>query len=525
MDQECAFMLGDWRVEPSLNRISRGVEEIKLEPLNMKLLTFLATQPGTVIAHDEIERTVWSGLVVTPGSIYQSIAQLRRALGDDKAQPRYIETVARRGYRLVALVRLNTENLSSDVMSPSMAEAVLPQTDELHTVLPPVRSAQRSSRLRLALISVAGLISVALGIAVWTYVATGQLRQDSNVDSSNSPNKDVEQSARAIAASIVRTELLIHMADYELLQNRREQGRAHYEAALALALQHQVSGRDDLEVGRILSRLAELDLWDSDYVAAETKAREAVRIFDQIGPALDPNRPRVHRTLAEILVSIGHYAEAGIQARRALELSSLIYGESHARTIDAQMSLARLSLAEGRLDEAEAWARRAFEAHTRAYGRSELKSISVRGELAKVLLRKARYAEAKEIVMDAMEIITRIASEHAYAASMQHMLGEALIGLGEFNEAESALLRELQLLNRVYPQPWRIARAKSALGEALLRQGRIQEAEANLVFASRELDGLQGSMEIDAQRETARRMEQLQVAKKAASSSRMARVQ
>jgi DNA-binding winged helix-turn-helix (wHTH) protein len=128
------FMLGDWRVEPSLNRISHGGEEVKLEPLNMKLLMFLANRPGAVISHDEIERAVWTGLVVTPGSIYQSIAQLRRALGDDKAQPRYIETVARRGYRLVALIRLSTENSSSNVMSPSTAEAVLPQAGEPHTV-------------------------------------------------------------------------------------------------------------------------------------------------------------------------------------------------------------------------------------------------------------------------------------------------------------------------------------------------------------------------------------------------------
>jgi DNA-binding winged helix-turn-helix (wHTH) protein len=530
MDQDCVFTLDDWRVEPSLNRISRGDEDVRLEPLNMKLLAFLAARPGAVISHDEIERAVWTGLVVTPGSIYQSIAQLRRALGDDKAQPRYIETVARRGYRLVASVRLNPENSSTDVTSSPMAEAVLPQVDELHPGdVPSELVTQRLPRFRFSLISVAVLISVALVIAARTFFTDQQLIQGPNGVSFSSSNDGVTQSVRVSARdsdpprAVSRTELLIAMADDESHLNNPKQARAHYEEALAL--QRQVSDGDDLDVARILARLAQLDLWDNDYVAAEAKAREAVRIFEHVGPALNPNRPRVHRTLAEVLIITGRYAEAGSEVRRSLELSSLLYGESHIRTIEARASLARLSLAEGRLDEAEAWARQALDDHTRAHGNVEIKAVWLRTIVAAVLLRKARYAETKAVVADALELVGRIDPNHPHAASAQHMLGEALIGLGEFNEAESALLRELELLNRVYPQPWRIARAKSALGEALLGQGRIQEAEANLVFASRELDGLQGSMESDAQRETARRMEQLRVAKKDASSSTMARAQ
>ena len=52
----------------------------------------------------ELESSVWADVVVGPNSVYQSIAQLRRALGDDRAAPRYIETIPRKGYRLMVPV-------------------------------------------------------------------------------------------------------------------------------------------------------------------------------------------------------------------------------------------------------------------------------------------------------------------------------------------------------------------------------------------------------------------------------------
>src|SRR5690606_21668835 len=103
------FTLNDWLVEPSLNRISRGDEIVKIDPQNMKVLELLASKPGEVFSQTEIEQYAWPGVVVTPNSVYQSIAQLRRALGDSKASPAYIETIPRRGYRLVARVLCPTE--------------------------------------------------------------------------------------------------------------------------------------------------------------------------------------------------------------------------------------------------------------------------------------------------------------------------------------------------------------------------------------------------------------------------------
>lgn len=71
----------------------------------MRLLLCLAEHAGEVVSIDDLLDQVWSGVVVTPDSVYQAVAALRRLLGDDAKQPAYIATVPRLGYRMVAAVR------------------------------------------------------------------------------------------------------------------------------------------------------------------------------------------------------------------------------------------------------------------------------------------------------------------------------------------------------------------------------------------------------------------------------------
>ncbi len=98
------FVVGDWRVDPDLDRIAQGETTIKLEPRTMRLLLALAQRPGEVLTADELLKTVWPDVVVSPSSVYEGVAQLRKALGDASDDPRYIETVPRKGYRLLAPV-------------------------------------------------------------------------------------------------------------------------------------------------------------------------------------------------------------------------------------------------------------------------------------------------------------------------------------------------------------------------------------------------------------------------------------
>ena len=99
-----AFELAGWRVDPSADEIVRDGEVRKLEPRMMRLLVCLAESAGSVVSTERLLDEVWAGVVVGPASVYQSVSQLRKLLGDSESAERLIETVPRKGYRLVAPV-------------------------------------------------------------------------------------------------------------------------------------------------------------------------------------------------------------------------------------------------------------------------------------------------------------------------------------------------------------------------------------------------------------------------------------
>ncbi len=91
-------------MQPTLNLIRDGGTIRHLEPQLMDLLAFLASTGGRVISKDEIIDAVWEGRFIAEATLTRSIADLRRALNDNQRRPEYIETIAKRGYRLVAAI-------------------------------------------------------------------------------------------------------------------------------------------------------------------------------------------------------------------------------------------------------------------------------------------------------------------------------------------------------------------------------------------------------------------------------------
>jgi transcriptional activator of cad operon len=104
MDRGTTLLIGDWCVNPASGQISREGQSIRVEARTMRLLICLADRVGEVVSIDDLLEQVWSGVIVTPDSVYQAVALLRRLLGDDPKQPTYIATVPRLGYRMVASV-------------------------------------------------------------------------------------------------------------------------------------------------------------------------------------------------------------------------------------------------------------------------------------------------------------------------------------------------------------------------------------------------------------------------------------
>ena len=101
---EAAFRLGDWVVEPATHRLVRDRDEVRLEPKVMRVLVYLAGRQQRVVSRRELEAAVWPGMIVTDDAVTNTVIKLRRALGDEARNPRYIETIAKSGYRLIAEV-------------------------------------------------------------------------------------------------------------------------------------------------------------------------------------------------------------------------------------------------------------------------------------------------------------------------------------------------------------------------------------------------------------------------------------
>ncbi len=98
------FKIGGWLVQPRLNRLSRGEQVLQIEPKMMDVLVYLAHNAGEVVSKNDITDAVWPDLFITESVISRAIAGLRRALEDDARNPRFIETILKRGYRLIAEV-------------------------------------------------------------------------------------------------------------------------------------------------------------------------------------------------------------------------------------------------------------------------------------------------------------------------------------------------------------------------------------------------------------------------------------
>jgi DNA-binding winged helix-turn-helix (wHTH) protein len=95
------FRLGEWRVDPAAGELSDDTCVVRLRPKVMELLVSLAARPGEVLAKQELLDAVWPDVVVAETSLSVTVAQLRKALGDDPARPTFVETIPRRGYRLI----------------------------------------------------------------------------------------------------------------------------------------------------------------------------------------------------------------------------------------------------------------------------------------------------------------------------------------------------------------------------------------------------------------------------------------
>lgn len=99
-----ALQIGPWVAVPSLNTLSLNGKTVHVEPKVMEVLVYLAERGGETIAKEKLLESIWPGTFVSDDVLTRCISELRRTFEDDPKNSRFIQTIPKRGYRVIASV-------------------------------------------------------------------------------------------------------------------------------------------------------------------------------------------------------------------------------------------------------------------------------------------------------------------------------------------------------------------------------------------------------------------------------------
>ena len=197
------FTLGPWTVLPLESRLHDGEDSRRVQPKSMDVLLCLAEARGEVVERDELLRQVWGDRAVTDEPLTRCIGELRRALGDSSAERAYIETIPKRGYRL---------------MKP--AEPLAPPPPEPERADEPPASPVPVSRTRKVLVAL-GLLLLAVLLEV-------------SIERSLEPGPSEEEPAPIAADIVERSIAVLPFTDMSATQDQEYMGDGVAEELLNL---------------------------------------------------------------------------------------------------------------------------------------------------------------------------------------------------------------------------------------------------------------------------------------------------
>lgn len=147
---------GLFELDVEAGELRKDGAPVRLPPQPYKLLVLLASRPGQVVTRQDIRDTLWSdGTTVDfEQGVNFSVKQVREALGDDADEPRYIQTLPKRGYRFIAPVQTARRGLTGRLTDVNLHKALWANIAEIRI------AEQRRRRLLVLLAALATVLLV-----------------------------------------------------------------------------------------------------------------------------------------------------------------------------------------------------------------------------------------------------------------------------------------------------------------------------------------------------------------------------
>jgi DNA-binding winged helix-turn-helix (wHTH) protein/Tfp pilus assembly protein PilF/TolB-like protein len=204
------YEFGAFRLDPANRLLTRDGKEVPLSGKAFEVLLLLVFRPGALISKEDLMASVWSGSFVEESNLTVAISTVRHALQEDPHDRRYIQTVARRGYRFIAEVRvlrqmqraarsatLEPLAASADAMESFSSETAQPAGS---AVLPQIKAGRQARTMIWIRAAAAGLLLILVGsyffllqprhpiqtLAVLPFTANGPEEHDSSAASTTS---------------------------------------------------------------------------------------------------------------------------------------------------------------------------------------------------------------------------------------------------------------------------------------------------------------------------------------------------
>lgn len=122
---EIGYRFGLYRLDPATGTLTRDSVRVRVQEQPFRLLLLLVERAGQIVSREEIRNRLWpqNTFVEFDKSLGMAVLKVREALGDDASNPKFVETVPRRGYRFIAPVKVETGPVGSAILNPAAPSA------------------------------------------------------------------------------------------------------------------------------------------------------------------------------------------------------------------------------------------------------------------------------------------------------------------------------------------------------------------------------------------------------------------